>query len=222
MKITLLHPSRGRAKRAFETYQHWINSSSGTVEIQHVMAIDNDDAQNQDYYTTFKDVPTVIVSGDHDCVVRATNSAARYSKGDILVYLSDDFKCPQNWDLEIIKRLQGKAMAILRVNDGGLAHKTNQPVLTIPIMTRALYNELDYFFYNEYKSMWCDVDLYFTTKQYLIEAFDLQFIHEHHSEARSHLYDETYKRSEQNWNQGALIFNKRAKQFGWPKTAEIH
>lgn len=211
--ISLIHPSRSRPEKALETFKNWINKASGEHHIEYILSIDDNDPHKEKYLQLFDNAYV----HPNDCVVQAANNGAANSTGEILVYLSDDFDCPQNWDQLIVNKLsmpQHDEKVILHVNDG-LQPMTNA-VLTIPIMTRALYKELGYFFYQEYKSMWCDVDLYMTTKQFLVAAPEIVFPHMHHS--RGHCTnDETYRRSEQNWHQGLEIYNRRAAQFGWPQ-----
>lgn len=208
MKITLLHPSRGRAKRAKETFDNWMAKASGEHEIEHILSLDNDDSQLSEYAYIFTHQSHYII-GHNDCVVMAANAIAKLASGNILVYLSDDFSCPQLWDKLIVERINGQELCMLRVND--LLQPMDNCVLTIPIMTIGLYNKLGYFFYPEYKSMWVDCDLYFVTKPHMIEAPDLHFKHEHHRDGS----DETYERSSKNWNQGVDIFNRRSAEFGW-------
>jgi glycosyltransferase involved in cell wall biosynthesis len=222
MTITLLHPSRGRAKKAAETYISWIKKASGKHEIEHILSLDNDD-NHQEYFETFSGLNTiakvvrqVIVVSDNTCVVEATNKGAEKAKGDLIIYLSDDFECPENWDELLLEKViwsfGGPLPIMIRVND------TIQPmdncVLTIPIMSHSLYRRLGYFWNPEYKSMWVDVDLYFTTKPFMIECPDLLFPHLHCSAGNCE-EDETYKRSSEHWNQGVEIFNRRSKEFGW-------
>jgi hypothetical protein len=210
--ITLLHPSRGRANKAWETLKYWKDKSSGAVEIEHILSIDNDDVQKDRYLFSFKN--SKVIAGDNQDVVQATNRAAKYSNGSILIYLSDDFKCPENWDLAVCKQLLIEDPALLKVDD--CLQKFDVPVLTIPIMNRALYQKLGYFWHPGYKSMFVDEDLYWVCRnnKWMIESPDLKFPHEHCSNGKSE-NDETYKRSSANWNQGKAVFAQR-KAAGFP------
>jgi glycosyltransferase involved in cell wall biosynthesis len=215
MKITLLHPSRGRGYKAYDTYKYWKDQASGNIEIEHILSIDNDDPDKSLYMAIFKG--SKIIAGDNGDVVQATNRAAKYSSGDILVYLSDDFKCPKDWDLGIVYAVQEchkLAPLLLKVDD--CLQKFNIPVLTIPIMNRALYEKLGYFWNPLYKSMFVDEDLYWVCRNngWILEAPELKFPHEHCSNGKAE-NDETYKRSSANWNQGKVVFAKR-KSEGFP------
>lgn len=205
MKISLIHPSRGRAKKAKSTLDYWLSNSSGKFEIEHILSIDFDDKQLDEYARLFE--TSTILIGLNTCVVEATNVAAKKATGDILIYFSDDFKCPENWDLSL-EGLNTKDPMLWKVDD--CLQKFNIAVLTIPIMNMALYKKLGYFWHPEYKSMFVDEDLYWTCKNnnWLTLHPDLKFPHEHPCNGLSE-NDETYKKSAANWDQGKSVFAKR-------------
>ncbi|HET6224662.1 MAG TPA: hypothetical protein VFF27_00190 [Bacteroidia bacterium] len=207
--ITLLHPSRGRAIKAKATRNQWLEKASGDHEIEHIVSIDFDDQDKLNYVFA----ESTILCFHNESVVDATNRAAKESTGDILVYLSDDFKCPDNWDKLIEQRLVRANKTIddlwlMKVDD--CLQKYEVPVLTIPIMSRALYNKLGYFWNPLYKSMFVDEDLYWVCKNnnWIIDAPELKFPHEHPCNGKAE-NDETYKRSSANWEQGKEVFRKR-------------
>jgi hypothetical protein len=226
MIISLLHPSYGRPQKARETYEYWMSQASGNIEIEHILSIDFSDPLCEDYemintedgkeFKRFGENSRSII--DHNsCVVEATNQAAQACKGDILIYLSDDFKCPKDWDvsvLEVFRKLNNSSQKnfdtpiLLKVDD--CLQMFHIRVLTIPIMNRALYKKLGYFWHPEYKSMFVDQDLYEVCAKngWMIEVPDLKFPHEHCSIGKSER-DETYIRSEANWKQGEAIFKRR-------------
>src|SRR5687767_8936374 len=99
MKITLLHPSRGRAEKARQTHDLWAAKCSGLNEIEHILSIDMDDEQTARFIELFKEFSsTKVIAEKNDSVVMATNRAAKYATGELLIYVSDDFECPDNWD----------------------------------------------------------------------------------------------------------------------------
>jgi hypothetical protein len=222
--ISLLHPSRSRPNKAFRTATNWLDKSSESFPIEHIVSVDIDDPFIDDYFHLFGSEKVIINSNRG--IVEAVNHAAKKSTGQILVYMSDDFDCPQDWDMLLIEKLsyickmRSTNKIILRVNDCSKAHRLKLPVLTIPIMTKHLYHALGYFMFPEYLSMHADNDLYFTTKRFLIECPEIKFPHLHHSEGHGQ-NDNIYQRNEANWNQGAEIFNRRAAEFGWPFKAKI-
>lgn len=219
MRISLIHPSRNRAEKARKTLDYWMSKASNTIEIEHILSIDLDDSQIEDYKRLFKE--SIILISNNTCVVEATNIAAKKSTGDILIYFSDDFKCPDNWDIKIAQRFVEPAgfynphkTKLLKVDD--CLQKFEVAVLTIPIMNRALYEKLGYFWHPEYRSMFVDEDLYWTCakNEWLVMCPELKFPHEHPCNGLAE-NDETYKKSAANWDQGKALFAKR-KMEGFP------
>ena len=206
--ISLIHPSRGRPELAHKTAKKWIQSAG--VEVEHILSLDTSDAQLGAY--TAIDLQCI---SDNSNVVQATNTAAKKALGDILVYLSDDFDCFDNWGVAIENDDKNFGpLWLLKVDD--CLQKFDVPVLTIPIMSRGLYNRLGYFWYPEYRSMFCDEDLYWTCRKLGVirNAPHLKFEHKHASVGKAP-DDETYRRSAKNWDQGKELFNKR-KGLGFP------
>lgn len=217
MKISLLHPSRGRPQKAFDTAKEWIDKS-GNVELEYIQSLDWDDHKIDQYKALsnvfFPDkVPGII--GTNSSVVEATNRAAKSSTGDILIYLSDDFKCPDDWGPLVIKEFENENRPLLVKVDDCL-QKFEVSVLTIPMMNRALYEKLGYFWNPEYKSMFVDEDLYWTARKLgaIKNAPHLKFPHEHPSNGKAP-NDITYIRSAANWEQGKAVFGRR-KAAGFP------
>ncbi len=210
--ISLLHPSRGRPKKSFDNAVDWLTKAGCEVEL--IVSLDQSDdwAKYQLMYASDLVDDILITINENKSVVEATNIAAKSSFGNILVYLSDDFKCFDNWGVAIEKEFTNySGPTLIKVDD--CLQKFSVPVLTIPIMNRSLYEKLGYFWHPEYKSMWVDCDLYETVKRIgaLKLAEHLKFPHEHHSIGKSE-NDETYKRSEANWKQGLEVFNRRKRE----------
>lgn len=208
MIISLIHPSRGRPDLARKTALKWIREAG--VEVEHILSLDTSDPLLGQYIAS--DMQCI---SPNTCVVEATNTAAKKALGDILVYLSDDFDCFDNWGVAIENEVKDfGTMWLLKVDD--CLQKFEVPVLTIPIMSRGLYNRLGYFWYPEYRSMFCDEDLYWTCRKLGVirNAPHLKFEHKHASVGKAP-DDETYRRSAKNWDQGKELFNKR-KGLGFP------
>ncbi len=215
MKISLIHPSRGRPNKSIDTVLYWLNKASFINDIEVIVSLDSSDKQvlNYTYETLYFNY--LITVNDNDCVVKAVNIAAEHATGDILIYLSDDFKCPDNWDELVRKEFENENRPLLIKVDDCL-QKFDIPVLTIPIMNRALYERLGYFFHPEYKSMFVDEHLYWVSRKLgaLKPAPHLKFEHCHVSVGKSQ-DDETYRRSAANWDQGKALFKKHQAQ-GFP------
>lgn len=217
MKISLIHPSRGRAEKSIRNVENWILNAGKGVEIETVLSIDLSDPDRTEYTKLYAEswVTSTVMLRDNSCVVDAANVAAKASTGDILIYCSDDFKVPENWGQLLVKEFEGiQNPTLLHVDD--CLQKFTARVLTIPIMNRALYEKLGYFFHPDYKSMWVDCDLYETCDRIGVikKAPHLKLPHEHHCIGKA-ANDETYRRSEANWNQGKKVFDRRKRQ-GFP------
>lgn len=221
MKISLIHPSRGRPHKSVDTVHNWLSKSSTISDIEVILSLDASDNESRKYKSLYHSafwavgVNYFTDINDNDCVVKAVNIAAELAAGDILIYLSDDFKCIDNWDELVRKEFKNEDRPLLIKVDDCL-QKFDVPVLTIPIMNRALYKRLGYFFHPEYKSMFVDEHLYWVSKKLgaLKLAPHLKFEHCHVSVGKAQ-DDETYRRSAANWDQGKAIFKKHQAQ-GFP------
>lgn len=205
--ISLLHPSRSRPKKAEKTAVEWIEKAG--VEVEYILSIDNNDPFYHQYFDIrIGNREHFILHSDNASVVEATNKAAKLATGDIFLYLSDDFKCFDNWGVAVeneFKKYSGPTL--IKVDD--CLQKFHVPVLTIPIMNRELYNILGYFWHPGYKSMFVDEYLYWRSKKLnaLQMAPHLKFEHQHVSVGKAE-NDETYRRSAANWDQGKALFAK--------------
>lgn len=217
--ISLIHPSRGRPEQSFKNAVQWIESAGCRVEL--IVSLDIDDPQKHKYWKlyfgySFYGRPFYmlgrIIEHQNQSVVEATNQAARGSANDILVYLSDDVQCFPGWGrkiVEVCSQYQGEFL--IKPSDG--LQKFNSDMVTIPIMSRALYQRLGYFFHPAYKSIYVDNDLYHTCKRmgWLKLHAELQFQHNHPSNGTAP-NDETYIRSHAHYAQGKEVFEQRKKQ----------
>lgn len=200
--ISLIHPSRSRPEKAYDTASKWRNTAG--CDIEYILSLDESDPLLSKYW-----VATTTLINDNKSVVEATNHAAKEASGDILIYVSDDFEPFPNWGPVVLKEFANENRPLLVKVDDCL-QKFDVPVLTIPIMNRALYEKLGYFWHPEYKSMFCDEDLYWTARKLgaIKTAEHIKFEHKHVSVGKSQ-DDETYRRSASNWDQGKATFKQR-------------
>jgi len=215
MRISLLHPSRSRPQKSFDTVQKWLSKVKGTTDIEIILSIDDNDRTAAEYWRIYEPINVIRIKNNNSCVVEATNTVAKVSTGDIMIYLSDDFDCPEGWDLLVRKEFENENRPLLIKVDDCL-QKFEVPVLTIPIMNRALYERLGYFWHPGYKSMFVDEDLYWTARKLVALKMceHLKFPHEHPANGKAP-DDETYRRSAANWDQGKAMFAQRKSQ-GFP------
>lgn len=210
MTISLLHPSRGRPQKALQAINLWKSRASGKHKIEHILSIDYSDTELDNYKRQDYEGWTVILCSENENAVQATNKAAKISHGDILVMLSDDFECPQDWDESIAKVYEYQS-GVLKTFDG-----LQKWLVTLAIMDRKYYEAQGYFYYHAYQHLFCDTEMTHKAELEgkLIKRLDLVFPHKHYSTNGNH-QDETTKRANATWNQGEKIYMARVKNcFG--------
>lgn len=107
-RISLLHATRGRPAQALITRSLWLRAAFVPLGVEHIFAIDHDDAESLE---ALKDYRHVIVGGGNGTdgtnrtnghpeggCVAAWNAAAAESSGHVLVQLSDDWIPCSDWD----------------------------------------------------------------------------------------------------------------------------
>lgn len=200
--ISILHPSRGRPQRAYETARKWLDNAG--CDCEYILSLDEDDPTLSRYPLNTNE--THVIINNNKSVVEATNQAAKKAEGEILIYLSDDFDCPPLWGPMILKEFQNEDRPlIIKVDD--CFQPLGIAILTIPIMNRKLYEKLGYFWHPGYKSMFVDEDLYWTSRKLGALKFSehLKFPHLHKKDGD----DSTYQASAKNWGQGKEFFMQR-------------
>lgn len=208
-KITVIHPSRGRASLAYKAYSEW--KSKANNWFGYVLSIEPDqEADYRRYFTKEK-----ILVSQNKTAIEAINTAAGKIEFDILVVMSDDFSCQQGWDDKIRQAVGDKNNFVLKTFDG-----TQGWIVTLPIMDRAYYNSYGYVYYPEYKHLFCDTELT-TVAEYtgkLITRNDLVFPHNTHVTGNDHINN----KNNSTWQQGEDLYLKRYRSnFGVMKQKEI-
>lgn len=209
MKISLLHPSRGRAEQAHKTFMHWLLCSSLQTHIEHVLSVDEDDAELSRYHLLF--TKSVMVVNPNKNLVEAANHAAKICTGDIIVLISDDMLCPDNWDV-ILKEIHAEHKNyLLKTFDG-----VQKWIVTLPIMDRAFYEENGYIYHPDYTHMFCDTDLTHKAdlENKLIVRNDIVFTHAHYSTGAREK-DAINQKADSSLQDGEVIYLRRCREkFG--------
>jgi|SRR6478609_921761 len=208
--ISILHPSRSRPQRAYETARKWLDNAGADCE--YILSIDIDDNCNA-YDNLFNHrlcSSTIRTKQKNRSAIDAINHAAKISTGDILLVLSDDFDCPPLWGKKILDVVHGKTDWILKTPDG-----IQGWIITMPIMDRVYYNRFGYIYFPDYLHMFCDTELScvadLTGRK--IEA-NIQFVHNHYSTGKGEK-DAISERADKTWAQGEKLFLQRYKEnFG--------
>lgn len=209
--ISLIHPSRSRARTAYKTAMKWLQDPGQPIE--HILSIDSDDPYISDYKFLLSDEvsglfdTTKILVNENRSAIDAINNAAKECTGDIIVVMSDDFDCPQNWAVDLLRLTEGKTDWIAKTPDG-----IQNWIITLPIMDRAYYNRFGYVYYPEYKHLFCDTEM--TCVGDLLQKtikLDIPFKHNHYSTGASKK-DSVSERADSTWGQGEALFIERARK----------
>lgn len=152
--ISIIHPSRGRAQKSFETMKKWVECSSLSMEI--IVSLDHDDIHLKEYENLYHQDPffttqTTLLFENNVSSVAAINHGAKHAKGHIIIVVSDDTDCYKGWDNDLYKVLDGKYDFILKTQDG------IQPwIITMPVMDRAYFNRTGHIYHPGFEHMFCD------------------------------------------------------------------
>jgi len=202
MKISILHPSRSRSQQAKITSEKWLHNSSGLTEIEYIVSIDHSDQSKQKYIDIFSSGFFKVISNNNTCVVEATNEAAKISTGEILILVSDDFDCFQDWDMKIVDAVSYNHCYVLKTYDG-----LQKWIVTLPIMDRNYYENQGYFYHPSYRHMFCDSDMTHKAdlEGKLIIRNDIIFPHNHFSTGRTRK-DSVNEKADATWKQGEEVY----------------
>lgn len=210
--ISIIHPSRSRPKKSFDTIKRWIQRA-GTDDLEVIVSLDLDDPMLNEYARLYEQLPfahTKVIM-DNNNAVKAINRAARIAQGNTLIVVSDDTDCCANWATKIIKYTEHKTDWVLKVQDG-----IQPKMITQPILDR-VYFQRDGFIYNPaYDHAWADRE--FTEvahRRKRVITKNMMFRHLHYSVLKNKKRDEQYARTDATFDSGKKIFLERQKMnFG--------
>lgn len=150
--------------------------------------------------------PSYVLSSNLECE----------NDSDIVIFASDDFKPPVNWDNYLIKKLEGKEGLLFSRDGYQLPDSSNMemPVITIPIMTFGCLKKLNKIIYNpSYSHMYSDAELYLNVKELNLLIDDritdtTTFEHLHYAAGKRNpdVADQQYHLR---WNDDKEMWNKR-------------
>lgn len=200
--ISIIHPTRGRAGIAAQTVEKWLSRSDSNLE--YILSIDNNDFED------YSDMLVTILRSKNRSAIDAINHGARKAKGDILIVVSDDFDCPENWDTKLLAALEGKEDFCVKTKDG------IQPTLmTLPIMDRKYYDRFGYIYHPEYLHMYADQEM--TAVAHMLGRnldIDILFPHLHYSTGKFKK-DSISIKNDASYPQGKRVFDHRLREnFG--------
>jgi ribosomal protein L34 len=184
--ISLLAPSRWRPEQCIRNIRdNWLLRAKDLKDIELIIAVDTDDETVSRYLVladqAFQNMVSYkVITGQHQSMTQALETAAKASTGDILISVFDDFEAPDEWDVYVKDRLRDQEGKCLFVYDD--MHDVSVTLQTMTIMTRRCYRDWGYCWYKEYLGMYGDQDY---TEHCLLEnravwALDLIFVHHHY------------------------------------------
>lgn len=144
------------------------------------------------------------------------SSTLEFEMDDIIVFGSDDFTPPNQWDEYLFNKLENKK-GVLFVRDGYQAPDSSNmlhPAITIPIMKGFALERMNKIIYNPiYHHMFSDCELYLVAKDLGILIDDRMndsttFEHHHHAagKRKADQFDSSYY---QKWKEDELTWNNR-------------
>ena len=241
-RFSLIHATRGRPKQALEARNNFMAAALNPLCIEHIFAIDEDDKESLEALKWYRHV---VVKEPNGCV-KAWNTGAAASSGQVLIQLSDDWLPAQHWDEfmwlalseEATKRggTVEKTPLVLAVSDG---HRKDG-LLCMAILTRARYNMqfdpaaevrgddftlkrgVPYMFSPEYFGVFSDNE--FSVRAYdagvVVDARHITLEHCHPIWQGKPVeeWDETHRRQNEDrrYIEGQEIFNRRNPAYARP------
>lgn len=214
--ISIIHPSRGRPDKSFQTIYKWINNCfSKDVEI--LISLDETDPRLNDYIYYFQQHYGIVVENNKSCV-GAINNAARQAIGDIFIVVSDDTDCFPGWDTALLKELEGKEDFLLKTDDG-----IQDYIVTMTVMDRKYYERDGFIYHPDFQHQFADTYLTCLAdiRGRLIFS-NLEFPHRHYSySGGKEMPDALHKRNDATWMTGQDTFVRLMKQFTPEERARI-
>jgi hypothetical protein len=156
------------------THSEWIKRSNNPKNIRTYVAVNWKehadilrDYLKNDYLLTLNTTKIGVCYPSYELSSNLGNKMGKCEIDDIVVFASDDFLPPENWDQYLVDKLKNKS-GVLMVRDGyQLPDSSNMlyPAITIPIMTFDSLLKLNKIIYHPaYNHMFSDVELYFNAK----------------------------------------------------------
>jgi glycosyltransferase involved in cell wall biosynthesis len=176
--ISILHPSYKRPKLAKQCYDEWISKAKEPKNIEYVLCLAQNDPYLSEYMEIFRGTKAIRIIHHENGLVKQVNTAAKEASGNLLVAISDDFGCPENWDKILFDATFPKSCFAVKIDDG------LQPfIMTLPIMDRAFYDAVGgHIYHPEYYHMYGDEELANVAKKMgATIVVDALFPHNHYS-----------------------------------------
>lgn len=156
-------------------HSEWIKRSNNPGDIKTYVAVNwkehydiLEDYLNEDYLINLNTNKIGVCYPSYKLSSTIGTEMGKCEDNDIVIFASDDFIAPNNWDTYLKTKLEGKGDVCLMCLDGyQLPDSSNMlhPAITIPIMTFGCLKKLNKVIYHPaYNHMFSDVELYYNLK----------------------------------------------------------
>lgn len=200
--FSILHTS-ARPEKWREIYDAWIGSALHPEQVEYVLCADRrwgfEPGENLGYDLS-SNLNKLVWNEGRRCYVDGVNTAAKASTGQILIVNADDQYPMQHWDSalwQVIQSSPDRHDFVLEVSTGTPDEhdRGGNPIIVMPVLSRARYERLGYVFYPDYESMYADNDLHDHAVHdgVLIQAHHLMFPHRHPIADKSIPVDKAYQ-----------------------------
>lgn len=207
--ISLIMPSRSRPAKACHILNHWLNMAEGEG-IEVILSLDSDDTDLNLYKELCFEIADRFIISENKNAVQAINVGAKFSKGEIIIVVSDDQDCINHWDTYLLQSLKQYGNDWIMKTEDGIQNW----LITLPIMTRKYYERFNYIYHPSYEHCFCDTELTCVADMLGRKLVSIKlFQHNHHSIGRSKK-DEVSKKADSTFESGKKNFiQRKAKLF---------
>lgn len=216
-----------RPEQFKQMHSEWIRRSSNPQNIKTYVAVNWKEHADilreylkDNFLVTINTNKVGVCYPSYQLTSRLGITMGRCEDDDIVVFASDDFLAPDNWDDYLYGKFKDKGDVSLMVRDGyQLPDSSNMlhPAVTIPIMTYGCLKKINMVIYHPaYNHMFSDCELYNTLKDLNLLYDDRMsdttvFEHLHYAAGKRNVdqadqaYNAKWKEDEVTWNKRRLL-----------------
>ena len=221
LKVSLLHPTRGRPKMAFDIFNEWVGKAVNPTEIEYIMTLDDDDLSIPAYQEELAKIDQSKVGrfvfhiGTTRTCVDALHQASLLMspETELIMGMTDDVWSMQDWDkllFDILKPFNNfTEPKYIGVQDG--IHAFGAWLYLI--INKAWYTKVGYVICTDYTGCYADNDMREISIKLncVIEAPQILFEHRHPCTGKG-VWDATYARhnNQNNMDENRKIFEARS------------
>ena len=223
MKIHILWATI-RPEQFKKAHSEWLRRSSNTENIKTYVAVNWNEHANElrdylknDYLITLNTNKIGVCYPAYQLSSNLGSKMGQCEDNDIVIFASDDFLPPSNWDIYLYDKLKDRGDVALFIQDGyQLPDSSNMlhPAITLPIMTYGCLKKLNMVIYHpNYNHMFSDCELYDNLKDLNLlydDRMNDNTIFEHlHYAAGKRNADQADRAYNSKWSEDDLMWQKR-------------